>query len=85
MGNGRSPSYINQGLGAYQLLILTFIIFHMTQAPIFRTFREGKLRYFLLADLFLSLCGITAMVVIAVLEILVFPSVMGARRGPGRR
>lgn len=33
-----------------------------------KTFREGKLRYFLLADLFLSLCGITAMVVIAVLE-----------------
>eukprot|EP00435_Cladocopium_sp_Y103_P014525 s1050_g3.t1 len=40
-----------------------------------KTFREGKLRYFLFADLILSFCGIAVMVVVAVLEILVFPSV----------
>jgi len=33
-----------------------------------KTFREGKLRYFLFADLLLSFCGITVLVVVAVLE-----------------
>ena len=70
------PSWLSQSVISS---IAIYWCLKLPQAPIFRTFREGKLRYFLFIDLLLSFCGLAVMIVVAVLEILVFSS--GCRKG----